>query len=238
MTIILDIPFRLTKRDVLIGLGIGVHSSTRLDINELIEDMLRDKNILELIQPAIVYDIHSIIKIEEDGCYLDSGIVLKSDPILHFFPQAKSLAVVIATIGPMLERKVTEYFKQGHHLKGLIMDAMGNSTIENLRDTIHDIINKEAEKAGYTASSKISPGTLDWPLSEQFKLFKLVSADAIGVRLTATALMEPRKSKSMVMGIGDNMPVWNAVQQCDMCPRGQNCPYRYQPEQHDGDSDI
>lgn len=230
MTIVRDISFSLNKRDVLRGLGTGSSPTVRPQIDRLIDEMLKNKAALELIQPALAYDIHYVKKIDVEDCYLDNDTALHGTAIPKLFPKIRALAVAVATIGPELEARVIEYFKQGHRLKGLILDAMGNSSTENLRFAIRNIIGKEAAKRSLKTSSPVGPGGASWPLVEQFKLFKLVPADAIGVRLTETAMMIPIKSISMVMGLGENMPVWSAAERCDMCSLGQNCLYRYQPE--------
>jgi len=230
MPVIKNIPFKLDKKDVLQGLGMGARPSVRPEIDRLIDEALQDEDILKLIQPALAYEIYGISRIEGDKCLLENGTVFKGDSIPRVFPKAKSLAVAVATIGPELEAKVTDCFKQGQRLKGLILDAMGSSATENMRFAIRDILVKEVEKRGYTLSSPVSPGGASWPITEQFKLFKLVPADSIGVRLTGTAMMVPRKSSSMVMGLGENMPTWSATERCDMCLRGADCPYRFQPE--------
>ena len=137
---------------------------------------------------------------------------------------------LVATIGPDLEAVVSAYFNSGRRLKALILDAMGSSTMENMRFGIRDIIGKEAAKRGYIASSPVSPGGPSWPLSEQFKLFTLAPAGEIGVYLTESGMMVPQKSTSMVFGLGEDMPTWSPTERCDMCPRGATCPYRYRPE--------
>ena len=238
MPVIRDIPFKLNKIDVIRGLGMGASPSVRPEIDRLIDETLQDEAALSLIQPVLAYDIHSILKINGEDCYLDGGATFHGATIPRLFPQAKALVLAVATIGPGLEAKVTECFRQGQRLGGLILDAMGTSSTENLRFAIRSIIGKEAEKRGCTVSSPVSPGGAGWPLTEQFKLFKLLPAEEIGVHLTETAMMVPRKSTSMVFGLGQNMPVWSATERCDMCPNGQNCPYRYHQEHECENSDT
>ncbi len=230
MTVVRDIPFKLNNQDVLRGMGMGARAEVRPEFDRLIAEMLHDEAILSLIQPALAYAIHSVSKIEGDDCYLDSSVVLHGSTISRLFLQAKALAVAVATIGPELEARVTGYFLSGQRLKGMVLDAMGNSSTENMRSAIHAIVSEDAKKRGYKLSSPVSPGGAGFPLSEQVKIFKLVPADAIGVKLTETGMMVPCKSLSMVMGLGENMPIFTASERCDMCSAGKVCPYRYQPE--------
>ncbi len=230
MPVIKDIPFKLNKQDVIRGLGLSARPLVRPEIDRLIGEMLVDETTLKLIRPALVYETYRVLKIEGEDCYLDGGTVFHGATLPRLFSQAKMLIVAVSTIGPDLEMSVSDCFKSGRRLRGLILDAMGTSATENLRFAVCDITSQEAGERGYTLSSPISPGGTSWPLSEQFKLFKLLPAEKIGVHLTETAMMVPRKSTSMVFGLGENMPTWTATERCDMCPNGQNCPYRYQPE--------
>ena len=116
MTVVKGIPFRLNKEDVLRGLGIGNHWLVRSEIDRLIDEMLMNEVELKLIQPAIAYDFHRVIKIDGEDCFLEGDTVLHSTTISKLFPQTIELAVAVATIGPNLEARVTEYFKQNINL--------------------------------------------------------------------------------------------------------------------------
>jgi hypothetical protein len=234
--IVRDIPFKLNKKDVLRGLGMG-RSYVRPEINLLIDETLHDEDVIKLIRPALAYGIHTIQQMERNNCYLEGDVVLHGEIIPRLFARAEALAVAVATIGPGLEARVRECFTQGKRLRGLILDAMGTSITENLSFAIQDIINTEAASRGYTASSPVSPGGVNWPITGQFKLFQLAPADKIGVHLTETAMMAPCKSISMAMGLGENMPTWSAAERCDRCPNCLDCPYRYHPEQKCENSD-
>lgn len=228
--IVRHIPFRLSKKDVLRGLGMGNRLSVRPEVDRLVHKALHDAEVLKLIRPAFVYAVHTILQMKSDHCCLEGGVMLNGETIPRAFAGAEALAVAVATIGSELEAAVRESFQQGKRLYGLILDAIGTATAENMIFAIHDIISSEAVSNGTTASSPVCPGGANWPLSEQFKLFQLVPAHEIGVHLTGTAMMVPGKSTSMVIGLGANMPKWSASERCDRCANGGSCPYRYHPE--------
>jgi hypothetical protein len=69
----------------------------------------------------------------------------------------------------------------------------------------------------------MSPGSLeDWPISEQPKLFSLFgdTERSVGVKLTDSLLMIPRKSISGIL-----FPSEEGFVSCRLCPR-ENCPSR------------
>jgi len=77
---------------------------------------------------------------------------------------------------------------------------------------------------GHTAV--MNPGSLeDWPLPQQRQLFSLFEAteDTVGVRLTESFLMLPRKSVS-----GIRFPLEATFESCQLCPR-EVCPNRRAP---------
>jgi hypothetical protein len=75
------------------------------------------------------------------------------------------------------------------------------------------------------------------PLTEQWNLFGLVNTQEIGVSLTSSGIMVPRKSVSMVIGIGPQMATWTQVEVCARCSLRKTCPYRIQAQVEQRDKD-
>jgi len=90
-------------------------------------------------------------------------------------------------------------------------------------------VRREALSRGYQASSPLSPGMPGFSISEQWQLFKLVPAEEIGVSLNPSGMMVPRKSTSMVIGVGMKMPTWTQAEVCDRCSLKRTCPYKVAP---------
>jgi len=88
------------------------------------------------------------------------------------------------------------------------------------------LITAEASSRGYQASSPISPGMPGLSITEQWQLLKMVPAQKIGVSLTSSGTMVPRKSASMVIGIGPQMKTWTRAEVCGRCSLAKTCPYR------------
>lgn len=79
---------------------------------------------------------------------------------------------------------------------------------------------------GVESLAAMNPGSLaDWPLTQQRPLFDLVgdTASTIGVRLTTSMLMTPRKSVSGLL-----FPTAEGFASCQLCPR-TDCPNRRAP---------
>ena len=159
-------------------------------------------------------------------------LCLKGNTAIHgplfgsLLSEAKELAVVVCTIGPKLESKVDDYFAQNDPLRAIVLDGIGSAAVDSLTQEVGKFMMNEASSRGYQASSSLSPGMLSFPISEQWQLFELAPTEEIGVRLTPSGMMVPRKSVSMVIGIGPQMPTWIKAEVCARCNMRKTCHYR------------
>jgi hypothetical protein len=215
MPVIRDIPLMLKKQDVLRWEGFREYPQSRPEIESLVLELLSNVANTHLLEPAIAYEIYSTTKM--------SWRQLSLGEALH---GAKELAAVVGTIGHKLEKQVTEYFKGNEPLRGVLLDGIGNSAVDMLTQEACKFIAGEASSRGYQTSSPISPGMPGLPITEQWQLFKLVPAREIGVSLTSAGIMIPRKSASMVIGIGPQMKTWTQAEVCARCCLSKTCSYR------------
>ena len=110
--------------------------------------------------------------------------------------------------------------------EALLETAVGSASTDTLTQEVCRLTRHGASLRGYQTSSPLSPGRPSFPLSEQWQLFKLVPAEEIGVRLNSTGFMVPRKSTSMVIGIGSQMTTWTEAEACARCNLSKTCRYR------------
>jgi hypothetical protein len=108
----------------------------------------------------------------------------------------------------------------------MILDGIGSAAVDSLVREILRRIGNEVSFRGYEISSPVNPGMPGFPLTEQWNLLGLVKADEIGVRLTASGVLVPRKSTSMVIGIGPHMTKWTPAEVCARCSLRETCHYR------------
>lgn len=105
------------------------------------------------------------------------------------------------TIGPKLEETAASFFSQGEYTKGVILDSIGSSAVESLAKEVNRRVVEGAKQVGLTAQERISPGYSDWPLEDQYQLCSLIGTTAIGLRLSAAAMLQPRKSITALIGL-------------------------------------
>ncbi len=226
MPIVRNIKLTLDMKQVLRRQGMMRNSKPQPQIMSILHELLDNVNKWHLLQPSVAYKIHTITDMNQDRIYLSGNKLLIGSFIPSILPSAKELAALVCTIGPKLEEKAAQLFHQNEQLRGLLLDGIGSAAVDSLAEEACQIIDRNALSRGYQASSPISPGMPGLSISEQQHLFELVPAEEIGVHLTSAQVMVPRKSISMVIGIGQEMVTWTKAEVCKRCKLKTNCRYK------------
>lgn len=226
MAVARDIRLSLRSRELLRRQGIREHSQLRPEIKDVIKGLLAEVRRGRLLRPAVAYEFYAIVSMETDVVRLEGGAALRGPLLPAALPEAQELAVAVCTIGPQLEDRVTAYSEAREALRALLLDGIGTAAVDALVIEACRIIEDEALARGLEASSPLVPGMPGFNISEQWQMLNLVSADEIGVALASSAIMVPRKSVSMIVGIGPHMTRWTQAQVCARCSLRKTCPYR------------
>ncbi len=168
------------------------------------------------------------------------------------------IALGLVTIGPALERRVTELLARGEDTRALLLDAAGSAAAEEAADELERRIHAagvpggEAQDGtardggpGVEAPSaapqrkprRVSPGYGAWPLTAQRALFDIRPHEEVGVRLLPSCLMVPRKSVSFAVWLGEREGAdpGSRPGRCASCD-SSTCPYREEPRAREGSS--
>lgn len=132
-----------------------------------------------------------------DGHTFDTGRII-AGPLRG----SDRLALFVATAGPGITRWSHELMDSGDILRGYFVDALGSETVERATDWLEEKIIAWSEAHGLHTTNRYSPGYCGWHVSEQHKLFDLLPEHFCNVTLTESALMQPTKSVSGIIGIG------------------------------------
>jgi len=226
MPVIRDIPLSLKTRDVLRRQGLGRGAKVKPEIEILIQELLASLKEARLLEPAVAYEYYTVSSMNGSQISLEGDKAIHGPLIPAIFPEAKELAVLLCTIGPRLEKQVTDYSKNSAALRGMILDGIGSTAVDMMALEVLRRLGSEVSSRGYEISSPVNPGMPGFPLTEQWNLLGLVNADEIGVSLTASGVLVPRKSTSMVMGIGPQMTRWTQAEVCARCSLRETCHYK------------
>jgi hypothetical protein len=137
--------------------------------------------------------------------------------------KSESAAFFLCTAGEEIGKMSRQAMKSGDLLDGYIYDVIGSEIVEAAADLMQIDLEKSMASSGMKITNRFSPGYCGWDVSEQHKLFKLLPGTWCGIRLTASALMDPEKSVSGIIGIGKN--VRHLPYTCNICDM-KDCIYR------------
>jgi hypothetical protein len=135
---------------------------------------------------------------------------------------AEQLMFFVCTAGKVISQKSTELLMGEDPAKGYIFDQVGTFIAEAACDRMQKLIQEELPP-GKKITNRYSPGYCQWNVADQHLLFSLFPLAPCGVILTDSALMNPVKSISGVIGIG--MEVHYRDYPCALC-LSVNCIYR------------
>lgn len=172
-----------------------------------------------VIHPKAIYEVSYIDHRNEDavdigGVKFTSRILtVNLDKIGRVFPY-------IVTIGKELEGRIASF---DDLLRQYCLEEIGNIVVESTIEYLEGYLKR---KYRIEQISSMSPGSLkNWPITQQKQLFSIFgnAEDLIGVKLTDSSLMIPKKSESGIF-----FPTEVKFYSCQLCPR-ENCEGRAAP---------
>jgi len=226
MPAVRDVSFNLRTREVLRRQGLGGKAKIRPRTEILIRELLARVKKSHLMEPAAAYEYYAVSGMGDSQISLEGNKAIHGPLLPAIFPEAKDLAVIVVTIGPKLEQQVADYNKEGEVMRAAILDGIGSTAVDMTAVEVLRHLAGEVAPRGYEVSGPANPGMPGFPLTEQWNLLGLVNADEIGVALTATGVLVPRKSTSMVVGIGPHMTRWTQAEVCARCCLSETCQHK------------
>ena len=205
--------------------GIREYANTRAEIKKVIGDMIRLVEDNHLVRGRFIYHLHPIQSIDRHTISVNESVVLRGTA-LSSLESSSELAVIVCTIGDRLEHMASDYFAAKEPLKGLLLDGIASAAVDYVSQQACGAISKYASSRGLQSSSPVSPGMPGMDIRELASLFKLVDGGKIGVTLSMSGIMLPRKSLAMISGIGTGMLNLTQAEVCRRCPINQTCPHR------------
>jgi hypothetical protein len=149
-----------------------------------------------------------------------AGVTFRSRILRRNLDRAQKVFPFIMTAGSALEAAASA---SGDLLRQYYLEEMANIALENGAAWLAERLKT---RYGFPELASMDPGSLeDWPITEQPKLFSIFgdTERLIGVRLTDSMLMLPRKSISGIF-----FPSEEGFTSCQLCERAA-CPARRTP---------
>ncbi|MBO8125611.1 MAG: hypothetical protein H0Z38_00050 [Firmicutes bacterium] len=192
-----DLKVRIDQDEALRYLGYKGRGGLTPRIQELIRELSQLAE--ELAQPRGIGMLYPVQR-EGESLRVESLCLAGPRTLSRLGPLCQAYLFSV-TIGEELEKEVVAFFASGEYTKGAVLDSLGSSAVESLAAEVNKRLREQVRREGLLALERISPGYGDWPLEDQFQLYPLTKAAEIGVKLTDSGLLIPRKSITALIGI-------------------------------------
>jgi hypothetical protein len=137
--------------------------------------------------------------------------------------KSEAIAIFLSTAGAEIGIRSRIAMQERDLLRGYIYDVIGSEIVEAAADLMQHDLERTMMEAGNKITNRYSPGYCGWDVAEQHSLFSLIPENYCGIKLTPSALMDPVKSASGIIGIGKNVK-YNQYT-CRLCNQ-EDCVYR------------
>ncbi len=198
----------------------GDNATVSVRLRKMVDDAVSE--IRKAADPRGMWRYASILS-DETGMYLDDlDFPVKSRKISSVLRNASYAVVFAVTLGP----DVDDILHNPDLTTGdrLVLDTVASVAVESCMDTLHTRLYYEALPE-YIVTHRYSPGYCDWHVSQQKHVFRFLSTDRIGLTLNESCLMNPRKSITAVLGVGEEDVIREEGNACLSCGKTR-CPFR------------
>lgn len=177
-----------------------------------------------LLEPQTLYRELDVDAFRHERLVLDGGSTLSGGLISEHLGPADRVILILCTVGEALESHAAQVSKDDV-VYGLALDGVGSAAVEALANVACKYFEDQADEHGLQSSIPISPGMVGWPVDKgQPEIFEILEPSQINVHLTDYGLMIPRKSLTMVLGLGRTMKTEGRT--CDYCTMRETCRYQ------------
>jgi hypothetical protein len=179
---------------------------------------------ISLLEPSTLFRELNVETLRHERLILDDGSTLSGTLIAEHLGPADRVISILCTVGEALEVHAGEV-SQENIVYGLALDGVGSAAVEALANAACKHFEDQAVELGYQSSIPLSPGMVGWPVEKgQPEIFEILDPERINVHLTEYGIMRPRKSLTMVLGLGPRMKTGGRT--CDFCAMRETCRYQ------------
>lgn len=211
---------RLNRKDAFRYMGYkgGEIKKKILDLADECEEAL-----LKAIKPLMVYRVFDIEKTENGIEIKNTSLIFKGNDIANHLEGCQRAVLMCVTLSSETDRLIRSYESYSME-KALIADSLASAAVEQVCEIVEKLIQKEVGSYNYTW--RFSPGYGDFPLEVQRNFLKVTdAAKRIGLSVTDTLILIPRKSVTAVMGISEN-EIPQKRRGCICCNMRERCEFR------------
>ena len=192
-------------------------------IQQLTDQCIREA--LQAAQPRAAFS--PILPLQRLGNQLcAAGVPLLGQEIRLHLKHCTHAVFLAVTLGTQMDRQIRTA-QVTDMARAVLLDAAANTAVEAAAQQAEDTFRDQLHLSEHRyLTGRYSPGYGDFPLAFQRDLLRLTDASRrIGLSVTPSHLLTPRKSITAVLGIAD-LPVTGHLAGCSHCVLRETCLYR------------
>lgn len=195
-------------------------------------DELIDKSIEAVIEKSsflYTYREYKLERFEKNGeeklCLGGSTFELEGNDIKNLLSECEICVVFAATLGVEIDRYVRS-MQVRDFAQSIILDSCASSIIESFCNILNKELELKYKSDKLYLTDRFSPGYGDMPIESQKKLCDVMELPKkIGVNVSSSGIMIPRKSVTAIIGISKEKQS-KRFSGCENCRMFRNCIYR------------
>ena len=129
-----------------------------------------------------------------------TNVELRGRDIYRHLKDARFAALMACTLGMDAERRLRTTGAQ-QPLEGAVLDAACSAYVEAAVEQMDQQVKAAAAAHGLAGNWRFSPGYGDWPLDQQPELIRVTKCETIGISLSESKMLVPRKSVTAIIGL-------------------------------------
>ena len=165
---------------------------------EMIEDAAQEA--LLTITPRSSYRLYDY-DCQKGAIKAAAELPLTGKSIQKHLAGCEKVLAVSATIGPEIVEAITRHFEEGRYAHSVLLDAAATEAVEETANALEKMLSPKIKAQGFASRWRFSPGYGDWPLEAQQDFMPLTGAEEIGITLTESMMLFPRKSITALIGL-------------------------------------
>ena len=164
-------------------------------------------------------------KIEENGMLEGTWLIPQGDDVQRMLSGCHEAVLLAATLGAGSERMLLKAQARSS-AQAVLLDAVLSAAIEAVCDAQEAALRRELAAQGLYLTDRFSPGYGDMPVAPTKDICAVLAAEkSIGLTVSQSGIMIPRKSVTAVMGVSCH-PVSRRPSGCAACSMREQCALR------------
>lgn len=180
------------------------------------------RTIREHASPQMVWKRIPVIPLDIGCAVQKKQYPVKSRKFSRILSRCKEAVICAATLGKALDYELQRDDMRMH--ERVVLDQTASDVMEAVMDIGQAHIQNQC-LPGEAVTKRCSPGYCDWSVDQQQMLFSLLPSEVLGIRLSSSCLMSPRKSVTALMGVADERTVELYGNACGSCTN-RDCAFR------------